>query len=117
MRVIVFLLLVLGLWSCSQPNDTTTNNETTDSVVDDPQHIDYESLYKLDTYLVQNVDSKEVQTIDFNCAIIVYPTEEQLTELQNSEGEDAFNTIADDAMFYQSSAVGLIDSAGVRTIE
>lgn len=122
MRKIYIIIFVLGLSSCSR---TTGNNSSTkiDNVnnllVDTTKTvIDYESLFKLESFLVTNpVDTSLVQTIDFDCVILVYPTAEQIEEIKKEEGEDDFYTIADDNNWYQGLAIEMVDSVGVKKEE
>lgn len=73
-------------------------------------------LYALESYLApDNISESDIQTIDTTCAIVVYPTPEQFEQLEKETGED-FETIVDDGNFYQSEAVGKLDSLGVKTV-
>ena len=120
MRTICIIIFSLGLSSCSR----TTNNKSSihaDSVkivltdTTKTVEIDYESLFKLDSYLVTNiVDTSRIQTIDFDCAILVYPTDEQIEEIKKEEGADNFYTIADDNNWYQGLAIEMVDSVGIN---
>lgn len=77
---------------------------------------DYSMLYALESYLApDNISESDIQTIDTTCAIVVYPTPEQFEQLEKETGED-FETIVDDSNFYQSEAVGKLDSLGVKTV-
>ena len=76
-----------------------------------------ENPFKLETYLVQGkVNGNDVQTISESAVLVVNPTDEQIEEMKKEYGEDDFYTIADDASFYQSNALMLIDSLGVKKI-
>lgn len=77
---------------------------------------DYNALFRLENYLTgEQHDTSKVQVINFDCAVLIYPTHEQVEEMKKNEGEDDFYTIADDANFYQTRAIELFDSAGVKT--
>lgn len=114
MRNIYIVLICVGLFNCSKPtaNQTDTQSESEVSDSDEPSFEDY---YKLESYQVAgNVNPAEVQSVDFDCAIIVHPTEEQMEEIKAEQGEESFYSIADDYTFYQSLALEKVDSAGIR---
>lgn len=119
MRKIYVIIFTLGLLSCSRSTDNNSSTQV-DSVnailVDTTKtEIDYEGLFKLESYLVTTpVDTSRVQTIDFDCAILVYPTDEQIEEIKKEEGEDDFYTIADDNNWYQGLAIEMLDSVGIK---
>src|SRR3954463_2415783 len=58
----------------SVPTASGANVDTATIAVDD-----YESMYRLHNYLTQANGSKP-EVIDFNCAILIYPTDEQIEE-------------------------------------
>ena len=121
MRLSLVLIISIGLWSCSKTSDNKSNNITTDSlttVTSDTittHDLDYESLFKLDSYLTKSIDNKKIETVDYDCAILIYPTDEQIEEMKKTVGEEDFYTIADDSQFYQGTAIGMIDSVGIKT--
>lgn len=121
MRLKLVFILSIGLLSCSKTTDNKSNIDTADSLttisVDSASapELDYESLFKLESYLTMDIDSRKTDTVDFDCAILVYPTDEQIEEMKKEVGEEDFYTIADDAQFYQGTAIGMIDSVGIRT--
>jgi hypothetical protein len=57
----------------------------------------------------------EVQLIDSTCAVLVYPTDEQLNSLQTEESEN-YATIVDDNTYYHGIAIEMLDSINVETI-
>jgi hypothetical protein len=71
----------------------------------------------LDNYLVYvHIDTNDLQQIDETVALLVYPSDEQIEEMKKEYGEDDFYTVADDANYYQGTAIGMIDSLGVKTV-
>ena len=77
----------------------------------------YGDEFKLDNYLVYvHIDTNDLQTIEKTVALLAYPTDTQIEEMKKKYGEDDFYTIADDANFYQGTAIGLIDSLGIATV-
>ena len=76
---------------------------------------DYESLFNLESYLVNNLtDNSTLEIIDIDCAILIYPTVDQINEMKENEGEEDFYIIADDNNWYQAMAIQMVDSVGVR---
>jgi hypothetical protein len=105
--------------------DTKSSRETSDSTtktVDtisqlptvDTARFDYDSYFKLESYLTKNkIENEKFETIDFDCAILVYPTIEQIEEMKKEEGEEDFYIAADDINWYQGQAIDMIDSVGI----
>ena len=82
--------------------DTIRNND-----------VDY---FKLDSYIVNEViDSSKLFMIDNDCALLISPTTERIESMKKEYGEDFF-TIADDATYYQGTAIGLLDSLKIKTV-
>lgn len=134
MKLLVWMnALALTLASCGDiKRDHNTDPEqdsvASDTVVDLPEddstmlltsneeEYDYGEEFKLENYLVEKKDTTDLQEISGSVALIVFPTEEQINEMQEDYGEDNFYTVADDANYYQASAIGLIDSLQVETV-
>jgi hypothetical protein len=60
------------------------------------------------------VDPADLQLIDSTCAVLIYPTDEQLTVLQKEYGDD-YATVADDNSYYHGLAIEMLDSIDVET--
>jgi hypothetical protein len=75
----------------------------------------FDSYINLDNYTVTDADTSNIQSINFNCAVIVNPTEEQVQSMEKEYGDD-FPTMADDYNFYQSEALVKFDSAKVKVV-
>lgn len=120
MRFPLAFTLSLTLLSCGKKQDSTTaSNRIKISGSDSTKagDFDYNAQFNLENYLVgDQTDTSKVHVVDFNCAVLIYPTHEQVEEMKKKEGEDDFYTIADDATFYQTRAIQLIDSAGIKTV-
>lgn len=116
------IILSLGLWSCSKTTDTSSNLQQVDSLkteVDSTStyEFDYYAQFNLDNYLTtDSFDEKTNDIIDFDCAILIYPTSEQIEEMKKNEGEEDFYVGADDSNWYQAMAIEKIDSVGIKTI-
>lgn len=116
MRSSHILFLSFLLCACGKTKEntaTTTDSLKTDSVK--TEAFDYDSQFKLENYLVSesSIDTSKVQTIATDCAILIYPTDEQIAEMKKSEGEENFATIVDDSNWYQALAIDAIDSVGI----
>lgn len=95
-------------------------NETSSATIDSVAKESADSIgldYSLvESYLRNDVtDTTDVETIDYDCAVLVYPTEDQIASMEKEYGDD-FYTVADDAQFYQASAIEKLDSAGIRQV-
>lgn len=116
------LLCAIVLTSCSQKKDQAGNALSSDrvsslsdsSIANSNPETD---AWKLDTYLTQeSPDTASIQRITSDCAVFIYPTDDQIDELTRENGEEDFSTIADDSNYYQSIAMDLLDSARITTV-
>jgi hypothetical protein len=124
-------LILLITFACNSPK--TGENEKSDSaVVSIPENTPLDSAVsvpkpsgfdqhnpisylQLENYLaIGKVNGDDVLRIDSAYAVFVFPTEEQTKEMEKEYGEDGFYTIADDLQYYQSEAMNLLDSAGIK---
>jgi len=55
-----------------------------------------------------------IQTVDSTCAILIYPADEQLKDLEKTLGEN-FSELFDDYTYYQGLAIEMLDSIDVET--
>lgn len=121
MRLKLVFIITISLYSCSKTTENESNKNEAEGLAtnktdsDSVPELDYESLFKLDSYLTKNIDNEKIETVDFDCAILIFPTDEQIEELIKTAGEEDFYTIADDSQYYQGTAIGIIDSVGVKT--
>lgn len=75
----------------------------------------YESFTSLANYVVANPSQLPAIRIDSPCVIMVNPTPEQVSKMEEEYGDD-FATIADDNSYYQAEAISKLDSASVKVI-
>lgn len=61
-------------------------------------------------------ERKELQVVDSTCAVIVYPTDEQLESLKTETGEK-FMEFADNYSYYQGIAIEMLDSIDIGTVK
>lgn len=130
MRQILFLILSIGFLNCSKTdNDESSNNIELDKFKSmtldkdslkmnfDTTDFENNSYLNIENYIIkEKIDSSKFDVIDFDCAIIVYPTIEQIDEMKKEYGEEDFYIVADDNNWYQSQAISIIDSIGVKVI-
>ena len=114
------ILILLVCCSCGVKNaDISSNNQTPPSdstIVTGFDENNYESFLNIDNYKADVTPSlSEIQEIDSTAVIVIHPTEEQISEMEEKYGED-FQTIADDYSFYQAEATSRLDSMGIKTI-
>jgi len=123
MRHLAITIFVLGLWSCSRPSDKNVSNDDRDTLQNlvqvntDTVRVNVNDLFKLDSYLDNKiVDTVSLLSIDFDCAFIIYPTDEQMEEMKREYGEEDFFTIVDDGSYYHGTAISLLDSLQITTV-
>lgn len=129
MRLKLVSLLGIGLWSCSTTNNKNSLGVTVDTAAPtsieinskitkpDTVSFDYESFFNLQSYFTEEkIEDKNFEIIDFDCAILIYPTNAQIDKMKKEFGEEEFYTIADDNNWYQGQAIELIDSVGIKKI-
>lgn len=109
------------LFGCSKSTDKASNDDPADSVASRLDTIkassfDYESLFKFDSYLTRIPANDSVQMVDFDCAIMVYPTAEQIDEMKKTDGDDNFYIEADDANWYQVQSMDTLNFMSIKTI-
>lgn len=79
---------------------------------------DSQSYFVLSNYFSstgQKPHRSEVQVVDSTCAVLIYPTPEQLKGLRETLGAD-FDILIDDNTYYQGLAIEMLDSIDVETI-
>lgn len=114
--IFIIAILLLGCTGKNQQSDSKTTDNSATLTVDTTQ-FEYKDYQKLESYLSNaKVSDSSFEVVEFDCAILVYPTERQIDEMKKETGEDDFYTIADDCQYYQGVAIGIIDSIGIKTI-
>lgn len=116
-----FVLIVVGLvFGCTRSTiseraedvDSLGVNEMNLVAEDSATNFDY---LVLDSYAcLEPADTSLVEIIDQDCALIIYPTDQQIEDMKKEYGEDDFYTIADDSQYYQAMAIEKLDSAGIK---
>ncbi|MCB0488410.1 MAG: hypothetical protein R2820_11180 [Cyclobacteriaceae bacterium] len=85
--------------------------------IEDLANFDYNAQFELSNYLVlRDSGLNDIDTVDFDCAILVYPTLDQIEGMKEEEGEKDFYIGADDSNWYQAQSIEMIDSVGVTKI-
>ena len=113
-------IMFFGLCGCTRTADNKRTNPIDSSGTEKADttqtaDLDYDSYFILENYFPSGkVDISRLQTINSDCAILVYPTDEQIEEMKKKEGEENFYTGADDSNWYQGKAIHLIDSIGIK---
>lgn len=112
-----FIILLIIATSCSpkKADKETAQSDSIQTKTDSTlTNVDY---FSLQTYLeTAIIDTAQIQKIDFNCALMIAPTTEQIEEMQKEEGED-FATIADDGSYYQATSNMLLDSMKIKVVD
>jgi hypothetical protein len=119
-RKISFVLWTILMVACARTKDSQTQTmESTISHLEfrDTTRVGINQLYSLESYLHdQPLDTALVNEINFDCAVLVYPGDEQIQQMKREYGEEDFYIIADDNNWYHTTSIRLLDSAKVQTI-
>lgn len=67
-------------------------------------------------YITPENDTVDYQYIDQNCAVLIFPTDEQIDHAKAQLGEEDFYIVADDNAFYMSNFIELMDQLNITTI-
>lgn len=115
MTLRILIISLIALLSCSRVDQKDISSSTIESA--DTVSYQYKGDFDLADYLATgDIGNINVENIGFNCAILIYPTKEQVEQIKKQEGEANFYRIADDNQWYQALATESIDSAGIETI-
>lgn len=112
------MIIGIGLLSCSKREGNTTSQA--DSLDSEPLYSaltldEYKEFYNSDSTMI-NGGVLEDLTIDFDCAVLIYPTEEEINKMKKSYGEDDFYIIAENNNWYQGMAIEMLDSVGIKKV-
>ncbi|MBX2901716.1 MAG: hypothetical protein KF775_18850 [Cyclobacteriaceae bacterium] len=123
MKLTLLIIVFVGLLSCSRSNQKQPTALNKQPLAADPNDLldttefTFEDFGKLESYLAKNkINPSLLETIDFDCVILIYPSDKQIDEMKKEYGEEDFYIIADDNIFYQGTAIGIIDSVGIKHV-
>lgn len=119
MRPLIAILIFILVVSCSKKevlSDSCKDIIESDSFyyvlpLNDRQ---YKEMYRLENYLTQVADST-IQTIDFDCAVVVNPTNERIDELKAMLGQDFEENIKINTRHCEAISC-MIKSRGIQTL-
>jgi hypothetical protein len=100
------------------PTDTLTLDSLKAEVKSGFNQLDSQTYFILTNYITdpeEKIPATDVQMVDSTCAVIIYPTDEQINALKTEHPEDFMN-LADTYSYYQGSAIELLDSIDIGTI-
>jgi hypothetical protein len=121
LRIFILPVITVILTSCSTNTDKNSAETTVDSTEltksdSTTSKFTAEQLNNIETYVIpERKDTASTMTVDYDCAIFIYPTSEQMAEMEQEYGED-LATIADDYQFYQTQAQLLFDSLKISSM-
>jgi hypothetical protein len=118
----IYLFLPVIIFSCTAKSAEVA----TDAATHDTSRLkavyagfddnNFESFLTLDNYTPDETPpDHNLQVIESACAVMINPTDEQIRQMEKIHGDD-FDTILDDASFYQTEAAIKLDSSKIRTI-
>jgi TPM domain len=90
-------------------------HDNRDIIGQQPQ-ADVTDIPTIDGFLVDEITDTAVQDLSGSLVLIVQPGDKQISEMEKEYSEDGLSTIFDDASFYQSEAVHLLDSLGIKNV-
>lgn len=116
MRHKYLLIAGLGLLGCSNGErsaDTQTDSLSAEGVFSALTLDEYQAFYDSDSNAVRTGGLADL-TIDFDCAVLIYPTEVEIKEMKKEYGEEDFYIIADDNNWYQAKTIQKLESVGIK---
>ncbi|MBI3218603.1 MAG: hypothetical protein HYZ44_03760 [Bacteroidetes bacterium] len=121
MKLFGVAVLIVVFVNCSSPKDdtgaATDRDGTTVQFKADSVPVSDIDYFNIRSYLTEDpVNQSDLTIVEEDCAILVYPTEEQLDRMEKKYGSEDFYVIADDASYYHGMAIGLLDSLKVKKI-
>lgn len=110
------LVCVIAFASCTLSKNEWVGTESDTTASKSGWDYSPDDFLSIENYNADRAfDSTLFEVIDSACAVFIFPTEEQLTELENEHGPDELATIIDDNEFFLYEAMASLDSAGIRT--
>lgn len=120
MRLTFTLLILMTCSGCSsvdnKPGVTLADSSAAEKVYTAASLEEYKAMYSIENYIIKQEEESKTETIDFDCAVLIYPTDEQIEEMKKTIGEEDFYTVADDNNWYQAVVIDLVDSLHIRKI-
>ena len=121
LNILRIVVLCIVLLNCSSPKEdkgaATDRDRTTVQPKADSISVSDIDFFDIRSYVTEDpINQNDLTIVDEDCAVLVYPTEEQLDRMEKKYGTDDFYIKADDASYYQGMAIGLLDSLKVKTI-
>ena len=114
MRLTTAVFFALLLICCARTKDTNSvqADEGKAELIPDTSAVPVNGLYILENYLTNlAVDTSELEIVDYSCAVLVDPTEEQIRVMRAEYGEEDFYIVADDNSWYKGNATKLLDAS------
>jgi hypothetical protein len=120
MRQTLTILVLTMLLGCSkvdnESNTEVAHNSTMEKVYTAATLDEYQAMYSVQSYITTQEDESKTEMIDFDCAILIYPTDRQVEEMKKAMGEEDFYIVADDNNCYQATVIDLIDSLNIMKV-
>ena len=117
-RLLIILLTISGS-SCTNRN-TRIDDSCAEIIESDtfywtqPLNVPaYKAMYRTENYLTE-IDDSQALVIDFDCAIVVSPTDEQIAELKRTIGQGSDESVKISTRHCEAIRC-MIESKGIRT--
>src|SRR5687768_13593579 len=118
MRYIFTLLNLLAFLGCSkEDNSMELGDSSAVAKVYTAATLDeFKTMYSINTYITAQAEESKTETIDFDCAILIYPTDEQIEEMKKTMGDQEFYAVTEESNWYQGRAFDLLDSLHIKKV-
>lgn len=120
MRPLIILSIFCLALSCTK-KETKLSNSCVEIMESDSfyyalplDELQYKAMYRTENYITQVIDS-QVQNIDFDCAVVVNPSEEEISNLRKTMGQD-FDESFRISTKHSEAIKCMIESKGIRTV-
>jgi len=112
----IFLTIAIGLLGCSQgdkKNSAQRDHPDSTGTYSSLTLDEYKAFYGRDSSAFKTGEPIDM-TIDFDCAVVLYPSDEEISEMKEAYGEEDFYIVADDSNWYLGMAIAMLDSLGIK---
>lgn len=115
MKQYYLLLFIFLFWGCMHSSSKQTSATDSVSSAKEPEDTSYEVYHSLSDMKVNlKLDTSQFYVIDTVCAVSVSPDSTWFNEQQKSMQEDEWSAVADDHVYYESTAEDTLEACHIR---